>query len=33
MSGGLSTIESSGTTTLLTDGTYYYLQVARRAGG
>jgi S-formylglutathione hydrolase FrmB/cytochrome c2 len=27
MSGGLSTIESSGTTTLLTDGTYYYLQV------
>jgi serralysin len=27
MSSGLTTIESSGTTTLLTDGTYYYLQV------
>ena len=27
MSSGLTTIESSGTTTLLTDGTYYYFQV------
>ena len=27
MSSGLTTIELSGTTTLLTDGTYYYLQV------
>jgi hypothetical protein len=26
MSNGLTVIESSGTTTLLTDGTYYYLQ-------
>jgi len=27
MSSNLTTIESSGTTTLLTDGTYYYLQI------
>ena len=27
MSNGLTVIESSGTTTLLTDGTYYYLQI------
>jgi hypothetical protein len=27
MSNGFTTIESSGTTTLLTDGTYYYLQL------